>query len=44
MVRTRLSEMTPEARKTFQEIELLRIDFRLDGTMPGEQGDGSWSP
>ena len=34
------SAMKPDARKTFDEIELLRRDFRLDGTEPGEQGDG----
>jgi hypothetical protein len=39
LVNSRRSEMTPEARKTFDEIDLLRIDFRLDGTEPGEQGD-----
>lgn len=33
------SEMTAEARKTFDEIDLLRIDFRIDGSEPGEQGD-----
>ena len=32
--------MTPDARKTFDEIDLLRIDFRLDGTVPGDQGNG----
>lgn len=44
MVKARRSEMTPEARKTFDEIELLRRDFRLDGTVPGEQGNGTYSP
>lgn len=39
LVNRRRSEMKPEARKTFDEIDLLRIDFRLDGTEPGEQGD-----
>jgi len=39
----RRSEMKPDARKTFDEIELLRIDFRLDGTVPGEQGPGPFS-
>lgn len=38
------AEMKPDARKTFDEIELLRIDFRLDGTVPGEQGNGPFSP
>ena len=42
MANRRRSEMTPEAQKTFDEIDLLRIDFRLDGTEPGEQGD-NWS-
>ena len=37
-------DMKPDARKTFDEIELLRIDFRLDGTVPGEQGNGLYSP
>lgn len=32
-------EMKPEAQQTFDEIDLLRIDFRLDGTQPGEQGN-----
>lgn len=44
MVKARRSEMTPDARQTFEEMELLRVDFRLDGTVPGEQGDGPWSP
>jgi len=35
------SSMKPDAQKTFYEIELLRGEFRLDGTEPGEQGD-SW--
>ena len=39
LVNRRRSEMTPDARKTFDEIDLLRIEFRLDGTVPGEQGD-----
>ena len=33
------SKMTADARKTFDEMDLLRILFRLDGTEPGEQGD-----
>jgi hypothetical protein len=41
LVNRRRSEMNPDARKTFDEIDLLRRDFRLDGTEPGEQGD-SW--
>ena len=41
LVNRRRSDMKPDARKTFEEIELLRRDFRLDGTEPGEQGD-SW--
>jgi hypothetical protein len=40
LVNRHRSEMKPDARKTFDEIDLLRIDFRLDGTQPGEQGDG----
>ncbi len=40
----RRSEMKPDARKTFDEIDLLRIDFRLDGMVPGEQGDGTFTP
>jgi hypothetical protein len=43
LVNRRRAEMTPDARKTFDEIDLLRIDFRLDGTVPGEQGDGTYS-
>lgn len=39
LVNRRRSDMKPDARKTFEEIELLRRDFRLDGTEPGEQGD-----
>lgn len=39
LVERRRSEMTPDARKTFEEIELLRRDFRIDGTEPGEQGN-----
>ena len=38
------ADMNPDARKTFDEIELLRRDFRLDGTAPGEQGPGKFSP
>lgn len=41
LVNRRRIEMKPDARRTFEEIELLRRDFRLDGTEPGEQGD-SW--
>ena len=44
LVNRRRSEMDPDARKTFDEIDLLRIDFRIDGTEPGEQGDGSFTP
>lgn len=44
LVNRRRSEMEPGARKTFDEIDLLRIDFRLDGTVPGEQGNGPFSP
>ena len=44
LVNRRRAEMKPDARKTFDEIDLLRIDFRLDGTVPGEQGDGTYSP
>lgn len=40
LVNRRRSEMKPAIRKTFDEIDLLRRDFRLDGTEPGEQGDG----
>ena len=40
LVNRRRSEMKPATRKTFDEIDLLRRDFRLDGTEPGEQGDG----
>jgi hypothetical protein len=43
-VNRRRSEMKPDARKTFDEIDLLRVDFRLDGTVPGEQGNGPFSP
>ena len=39
LVNRRRSEMNPAARKTFDEIDLLRRDFRLDGSEPGEQGD-----
>lgn len=39
LVKRRRSEMTPAARKTFEEIESLRRDFRIDGTEPGEQGN-----
>jgi hypothetical protein len=28
-------EMDPAARKTFDEIDFLRIDFRINGTQPG---------
>ncbi len=38
-VNRRRSEMKPATRKIFDEIDLLRRDFRLDGTEPGEQGD-----
>ena len=44
LVDRRRSEMKPEVRMTFDELDLLRIDFRLDGTVPGEQGNGSFSP
>lgn len=44
LVNRRRSEMDPAARKTFDEIDLLRHDFRIDGTEPGEQGDGAFSP
>ncbi len=40
LVNRHRSEMKPSVRKTFDEIDLLRRDFRLDGTQPGEQGDG----
>ena len=39
LVNRRRSEMKPDARKTFDEIDLLRIEFRLDGSVPGDQGD-----
>ena len=39
LVNRRRSEMKPAARKTFDEIDLLRRDFRIDGTEPGEQGN-----
>ncbi len=39
-VNRRRSEMTPAARQTFDELDLLRRDFRIDGTEPGEQGSG----
>ena len=39
LVNRRRSEMKPATRKIFDEIDLLRRDFRLDGTEPGEQGD-----
>lgn len=39
LVERRRSEMTPAVQKTFEEIELLRRDFRIDGTEPGEQGN-----
>ena len=38
----RRTDMEPDARKTFDEIDLLRGEFRLDGTWPGEQGGNSW--
>lgn len=38
------ADMKPDARKTFDEIDLLRIEFRLDGSKPGEQGNGLYSP
>ena len=44
LVERHRADMNPDARKTFDEIELLRIDFRLDGTVPGEQGPGKFSP
>ena len=44
LVSRRRSEMNPAARVTFEELDLLRIDFRLDGTQPGEQGPGPYSP
>jgi hypothetical protein len=44
LVNRRRAEMVPDARKTFDEIDLLRIDFRIDGTEPGERGDGAFSP
>ena len=44
LVSRRRSEMNPAARLTFEELDLLRIDFRLDGTQPGEQGPGPYSP
>ena len=44
LVERHRADMKPDARKTFDEIELLRIDFRLDGTVPGEQGNGLYSP
>lgn len=40
----RRTEMKPDARKTFDEIDLLYVDFRLDGSVPGEQGPGPYSP
>ena len=43
LVNRHRSEMKPDARKTFDEIDQLRIDFRLDGTAPGEQGDGTFT-
>lgn len=39
LVNRHRSRMTPEARQTFEEMDMLRIDFRLDGTQPGDQGD-----
>ena len=44
LVNRRRSEMTPDARRTFDEIDLLRIDFHIDGTVPGERGDGAFTP
>lgn len=35
-------ELSAEARQTFDEIDWLRVWFRLDGSEPGEQGD-KWS-
>jgi hypothetical protein len=40
LVKRRRSEMKPDTRKTFEEMDLLRRDFRLDGSVPGEQGNG----
>ena len=40
LVNRRRSEMKPATRKTFDEIDLRWRDGRLDGTAPGEQGDG----
>lgn len=37
------AKMNAAARLTFEELDLLRIDFRLDGTQPGEQGPGPFS-
>jgi hypothetical protein len=37
------ARMNAAARLTFEELDLLRIDFRLDGTQPGEQGPGPFS-
>ena len=44
LVNRRRSEMDPAVRRTFDEIDLLRRDFRIDGTEPGEQGDGAFNP
>lgn len=44
LINRRRSEMEPTSRKTFDELDLLRRDFRLDGSEPGEQGDASFSP
>ena len=41
-VNRRRWEMTPTARQMFDELDLLRRDFRLDGTEPGEQGNGGF--
>ena len=37
------ARMNAAARLTFDELDLLRVDFRLDGTQPGEQGPGRFS-
>ncbi len=44
LVNRRRAEMDPDARKTFDELDLLRIDFRIDGTEPGERGGASYTP
>lgn len=41
LVERHRADMKPDARKTFDEIKLLRDQFRLDGSEPGEQGR-SW--